>query len=108
MNFVGRAHNCRPSASTAAAVPQEAAEIVTPAPRRAKPQKKRAADPKVADVAAQVQEKVAARREGKKQIAVWLSADHAKLLKMAAAQHDTTQEAIVAEAVADILVGKYS
>lgn len=75
--------------------------------------KKKSSDPAVAAVADEIAKKKAAKaerqatREGKKPAMAWLDPETAKTLKMAAAKHGVTQEAIVAEGIAHMLEGKY-
>lgn len=74
---------------------------------------KRTPDPAVAAVAEQIAQKKAAKaakqasREGKRPAMAWLDPPTAKLLKMAAAKHEVTQEQIIAEGVAYMLGDKY-
>ena len=75
--------------------------------------RKRRTDPVVQDAAEQAAQKKAAKvarqanREGKKPAMAWLDDETATALKIAAAKHKTTQEAIVAEGIAVMLGGKY-
>lgn len=48
-----------------------------------------------------------ASRDGKRSLTIWLDADLARNLKIAAARHDKTQEAIVTEGVKAMLKQRY-
>ena len=120
MDMVGRRHNCRPlDASAVAKIASR--EFERPKPTSRLPEPRHISTEKVRTVSAKAlaqkparaaalqaeADKVAAkgRADGKK--SVWVSGEQAKLLKMAAAKHETTQEAIVAEGIAVMLGGKY-
>lgn len=91
-----------------AAVATKQAGAKLPRSLRREP-KRRPPSPEVVAVAAQIEEKRAAKvsREGKKSFTVWIDEGLAYQIKIAAAKHKTTQEAIVGEGIAAMLAAKY-
>jgi hypothetical protein len=76
-------------------------------PEKPTPAEIQAAVDEIGAKAAAPAHKATATREGKKSFTVWLDEDMAQKLKIAAAKHKKTQEAIVAEGIDIMLNARY-
>jgi hypothetical protein len=75
---------------------------IKPAPHVATKRKKQ-----TAEIVGEAKMEVIHKKSVKRQISIRLDAALLRKLRLSAAAHETTQEAIVGEAIAEILAGKY-